>query len=165
MPFVSATRLKVKSIFNLIPFMLANEASVKQLKKTPGFLSGKELVDKGLTFWTLTIWEDDAKMKEFRNSIAHRKAMQKLPFWCSEASYFHWTQEQEILPEWTIASLKLIQEGKITKVRKPSSRQITNSFPPIKWRKLERNFKPITQHGGSGKLLRESRNKARNYND
>lgn len=142
MPFVSITRLKVKSIWYLIPFMKANEASAKQLVITPGFLSGKELVDKGLTFWTLTIWDDDAKMKSFRNSEAHRKAMQKLPFWCSEASYFHWLQDEPFLPNWHTASLKLIQEGKITKVRNPSAKQLSNQFPPIKWTKLERVFKP-----------------------
>jgi heme-degrading monooxygenase HmoA len=142
MPFVSITRLKVKSILYLISFMRANEASAKELAASAGFLGGKELVDKGFTFWTLTIWEDQAKMKAFRNSVAHRNAMQKLPVWCSEAAYFHWTQEQAILPEWDIASVKLIGEGTVTKVRNPSSRQVANSFPPIKWLKFERVFKP-----------------------
>jgi hypothetical protein len=32
-------------------------------------------------------------MKMFRNGEAHRKAMQKLPFWCDEAAYTHWQQE------------------------------------------------------------------------
>jgi hypothetical protein len=143
MPFVSITRLKVKSILYLISFMRANEASVKQLQITPGFLSGKELVDKGLTFWTLTIWEDGDKMKTFRNSVAHRNAMQKLPFWCSEASYFHWTEESGVMPDWATASAKLMEEGKITKVRNPTSNQLSNSFPPIKWNKMERVFRSV----------------------
>lgn len=91
MPFVSITRLKVKSIFKLISFLNANESSVKQLISTHRFIKGKELVDKHLTFWTLTMWEKDTDMHAFRNSAAHKKAMQKLPYWCSEASYFHWT--------------------------------------------------------------------------
>jgi hypothetical protein len=122
--------------------MRANESSVKQLVSTSGLIQGKELLDKGLTFWTLTIWDDDTKMKEFRNSVAHRQAMQKLPIWCNEASYFHWTQEQSIIPDWHTASARLIQEGKISKVRQPSARQIANSFPPVQWTKLERVFKP-----------------------
>jgi heme-degrading monooxygenase HmoA len=88
MPFISITRLRIHSIFILPKFMLANEASVKQLRKIDGFLKGKELIDKGLTFWTLTMWRDEIAMKAFRNSIPHRKAMQKLPSWCCEASYF-----------------------------------------------------------------------------
>ena len=142
MPFVSITRLKVRSIFYLIAFMRANEASVKQLVTTPGFLAGKELTDKGLKFWTLTIWQDDSSMKEFRNSVPHRKAMQKLPFWCSEASYFHWTQEEASLPGWNIAAERLIKEGRLTKLRKPSARQLANDFPRIKWLKFERALRP-----------------------
>ncbi len=142
MPFVSITRLKVKSFFYLLPFMRANERSAKQLVKTAGLLQGKELIDKGLTFWTLTLWSDDGQMKAFRNSNAHRQAMQKLPYCCSEASYFHWNQEEFTLPDWTTASEKLIGKGKITKVRNPSPRQITNNFAPIKWTKFERIFSP-----------------------
>jgi deoxyribodipyrimidine photolyase len=140
MPFISVTRLRVRSVFNLLKFILTNEASVKQLYKTKGFLGGKELIDKHLTFWTLTMWTDDTSMREFRNSLPHRKAMQKLPFWCCEASYFHWTQEETLLPSWDAASQKLFQQGKLTKVRKPSANQLKHSFPLIKWKKLERVF-------------------------
>ena len=140
MPFISITRLRVRSIFTLPQFMLANEASVKQLKKINGFLAGKELVDKHLTFWTLTIWKDEISMKEFRNSVPHRKSMQKLPSWCCEASYFHWIQDEEKLPSWETASQRLLKEGKLTKVRKPSANQEKNNFPSIQWKRLERNF-------------------------
>ena len=145
MVFISITRLKVKSVFFLFQFMRANEASVKQLVKTSGFLAGKENMDKHLTFWTLTMWKDDACMKDFRNSVPHRKAMQKLPYWCNEASYFHWTQEEDVLPAWPQASERLLLEGKITKVRKPTTRQTANKFPSIKWTKFERVFTPLPQ--------------------
>lgn len=141
MPFISITRLKVKSLFYLIPFLRANETSAKQLVKVSGFIAGKELIDKSLTFWTLTIWDSDSNMREFRNSSSHKKAMQKLPYWCSEASYFHWTQESPNLPDWKAASTRLLREGKLTKVRQPTSRQLSNNFPSIKWTRLERIFK------------------------
>ena len=142
MVFISITRLKVRSVLYILHFILANKASVKELTKTKGFLGGKELVDKNLTFWTLTMWESDGCMKTFRNSTSHRKAMQKLPLWCSEASYFHWMQAEEILPAFKIAAEKLLKDGKLTKVRNPSTRQVSNSFPQIQWSKLERNFRP-----------------------
>lgn len=141
MPFVSVTRLRVKSIFYLIPFMRANEASVKELKASFGLLEGKELIDKNLTFWTMTIWEDEASMKTFRGSLAHRNAMQKLPNWCNEASYHHWIQEDNGCPTWNKASEKLFKEGKLSKVRNPSKAQAANEFPPIKWTKSERVLK------------------------
>ena len=146
MPFVSITRLKVKSIIYLYSFIRANENSVKQISSIPGFISGKELIDKNLTFWTLTIWKDEVSMRQFRNSIPHKTAMQKLPYWCSEASYFHWTKEDEELPDWKNASTRLINEGFLTKVRSPTKRQQANSFPPIKWTRFERVFQSKKSH-------------------
>lgn len=141
MPFVSVTRLRVKSIFFLIPFMGANEASVKELKESKGLIKGKELIDKHLTFWTITIWENEASMKDFRGSPSHRKAMQQLPEWCSEASYHHWAQDENEFPSWTIIAEKLYSEGKLSKVRNPSQAQVTNQFPTIRWTKTERILK------------------------
>lgn len=141
MPFVSVTRLRVKSIFFLIHFMRANEASVKEIKVSKGLLKGKEIIDKKLTFWTVTIWENEESMKKFRGSIAHRNAMQQLPIWCNEASYHHWTQEDIEFPSWDTISKKLFSEGRLSKVRNPSNAQIENRFPPIKWTKTERRLK------------------------
>ena len=141
MPFVSVTRLRVKSLFFLIPFMRANEASVKEIKVSKGLLKGKELIDKKLTFWTVTIWENEESMKKFRGSIAHRNAMQQLPVWCNEASYHHWIQEDYELPSWDVISKKLFSEGRLSKVRNPSKAQIENHFPLIKWTKTERRLK------------------------
>jgi len=144
MPFISVTRLKVKSVFLLPQFLKANSAAVKQLKVIPGFLGGKELIDKGLVFWTLTMWDDDSSMKSFRNNGAHKTNMQQLPYWCSEASYVHWVQQEAILPDWKTASEKLLLEGKLTKVRNPSANQLENKFPQIKWSRLENNIKPVS---------------------
>lgn len=141
MTFISITRLKLKSLLYLPQFMMANEASARELVKIKGFLKGKELIDKNLTFWTLTMWADDTSMKQFRNSASHRKAMQNLPTWCHEASYFHWSQADTDFPGWDLASGRLINEGKITKVRNPTANHLANKFPGIKWRKLERVFK------------------------
>lgn len=121
--------------------MRANEASVKELKNAEGLIKGVELIDKKLTFWTLTIWEDEASMKGFRGSPSHRNAMQHLPNWCNEASYHHWMQEGMELPDWQTVSEKLFMEGKLSKVRNPSKAQIANQFPSIKWTKTERKLK------------------------
>jgi len=141
MPFISVTRLRVKSLFFLFSFIRANEASVKELKSSSGLLMGKELIDKILTFWTITLWEDEDSMKKFIGSLSHRNAMQHLPKWCNEASYHHWFQEESECPNWTTISDKLYSEGKLSKVRNPSNAQITNQFPPILWTKSERRLK------------------------
>ena len=145
MYFVSATRLRVKSFWHLLKFFSANEASLKELIKTNGFLGGKELVDKNLTFWTLTVWKSDADMKTFRNSVPHRKAMQNLPDWCDEASYIHWTQDTPTLPDWKSVYNTMIKDGKTTKVKNPSMNQINKNYPLIKWTKTERILSSCTK--------------------
>lgn len=141
MVFISATRLRVRSVIYLPAFMRANNASVKELLKTKGLIAGKELIDKGLTFWTVTLWAADADMKSFRSSDAHRKAMQRLPDWCNEASYVHWQQEDAVVPAWNTIHEKMVTEGKMSKVRNPSARQTEKLFPSPRWSKTERVFK------------------------
>ena len=126
----------------MLAFISANEASIKQLRLTPGFVCGKELMDKGFTFWTLTIWEKDADMNRFRNSEPHRKAMQHLSGWCNEATYVHWLQDELLLPDWNHVYERMINEGIVTKVRNPSARHLYKSFPVIKWTRTERKYKP-----------------------
>lgn len=138
--FVSVTRLRVKSFWYLPAFFIANERSVKELIHTAGFAGGKELIDKKLTFWTVTIWKDMEAMKTFRNSEAHRKAMQKLPVWCDEASYTHWTQNDDQMPVWATIHLKMVDEGKLTKVKQPSAQQLSKQFPAPALTKSERVF-------------------------
>jgi len=123
-------------------------------------MGGKELIDKGLLFWTLTMWEQGADMKSFRNSIPHRNAMRKLPDWCSEATFAHWLQEEPVLPgwsneatvvhglpeelelpDWNIVHEKIVTEGIISKVRMPTERHLLKAFPPLQWTRLERVFK------------------------
>ena len=141
MLYVSVTRLRVKSIFFLIPFMRANELSVRELKVSKGLLKGKELIDKRLTFWTITIWENEESMKRFKASLSHRNAMKYLPKWCDEASYHHWIQEENEFPTWTTISEKLFTEGKLSILKNPSTAQNSNTFPSIKWTKTERLLK------------------------
>jgi len=122
-------------------FLLANESIVRSLKKIGGFVAGKELVDKGFTFWTVTLWESDQAMKSFRNSDPHKKAMRKLPDWCDEAAYAHWLQEDKVIPAWDLVYKKLMTDGKTTKVKRPSMREPGMRYPAPVWKRTERQFK------------------------
>jgi len=145
MVFISLTRLKVRSLFFLPAFFRANEAAVKELIKTKGFITGVELIDKGPVFWTITCWNGETDMKSFRNGPAHRKAMQKLPDWCCEATYTHWLQEDvPTTIDWKLMHEKIVQDGKLTKVRKPTQNHPTKEFPVIKWLRLQRPLKALS---------------------
>ncbi len=141
MYFVSLTRLRVRSWIYLPRFLLANEASVKSIKQIKGFVSGKELVDKGLVFWTVTLWDSMEAMKQFRNNDPHKTAMRKLPVWCDEGSYAHWTQDDSSIPDWQTLHQKMITIGKLTKVKNASPRQEGMNYPSPARTKSERNFK------------------------
>ena len=142
MYFISITRLRLKSIFVLPAFLSSNGGIAKQLKISDGFIAGKELVDAGLVFWTITIWSGDADMKKFRNSVPHRKAMQKLPDWCCEATYAHWLQETSEMPTWEAIHERMIRYGVVSKVRKPTERHATKAFPLPRWRRIENVMTP-----------------------
>lgn len=141
MYFISVTRLRVRSFIFLPKFFYENEASIRAIKKIESFLSGKELVDKNLTFWTVTLWKSDQAMKVFRNNNPHKRVMRKLPDWCDEASYAHWIQDEPVIPGWDIIYQKLLTEGKTTKVKFPSAQQAAMDYPSPFWRKIERPFK------------------------
>ncbi len=51
---VSVTRLRVRSLRFLPMFLVANERSVAQLRRTRSFREGQQLVDQWLTFWTVS---------------------------------------------------------------------------------------------------------------
>jgi hypothetical protein len=127
--FVSVTRLRIRSIFFLPKFFIYNQRTVAQIVEAEGFVTGMLHVDRKLAFWTTTIWESDAAMRAYRNGGAHRAAMPKLSSWCDEASVAHWEQGEPILPSLNEARRRMLEEGRFTKVEKPSADQTAGIIP------------------------------------
>jgi hypothetical protein len=118
--FVSVTRLHVRSFLHVLPFLWNSLSIVRQARRAPGFLRGKLMGDGGKSGWTVTGWVDEASMKAFRNSGAHRRAMPKLFEWGDESSYAHWEQDSAELPDKKEAHRRIRDEGRLSKVRRPS---------------------------------------------
>ena len=59
------------------------------MKQESAFIKGKLFVDRHLTFWTLTAWQNEKDMRTYRNSGAHLKVMPKLLHGCDEATVAH----------------------------------------------------------------------------
>jgi heme-degrading monooxygenase HmoA len=79
MPFVSITRLRLRS-WRFVPgFLWHALLSGRQARSAPGNLAALTLRDANLTFWTCTVWQDEAAMRAFMTSGAHRDAMSRLP--------------------------------------------------------------------------------------
>jgi hypothetical protein len=121
MAFVSVTRLRVRSIWFLLPFTLATRRSRHQLVKAPGFIEGRLTIEFPFAFWTMTSWKSQEDMRRFRNAPPHLEAMRRLPHWCDEASYVHWQQRETQLPPIDDAYLLLRNQGSTSKVTHPTA--------------------------------------------
>ncbi len=97
--FISITRLRLRLWFFLPSFFIASSGIVKQAKEAAGFVEGATFLDRKLTFWTVTLWREDAAMKAFRGQGAHKESMPKFANWCDEGSVAHWESEEGLLPD------------------------------------------------------------------
>jgi hypothetical protein len=127
--FVAVTRLRLRSIRFLLPFLLRTWMSARQAARTPGFLGGSVFKD-GLTFWTATLWHDANAMRAYRAAGAHGHAMPKLKEWCDEAAVAHWIQGGFELPSWDEAHSRMVSEGRSSPVQHPSAAHERLSFGP-----------------------------------
>jgi hypothetical protein len=116
--------------------------SIRQAERSRGFLGGRTLVNPKNVYWTLTAWEGEGAMNEFRTTAAHRIAMPKLLDFCDEASVAHWTQETAELPSWPEAHRRMAAEGRSSKVNHPSPDHAANQFSPPVASRLQKILKP-----------------------
>ncbi len=113
-------------------FLWSTFLSQRQVSRSPGFFGGRLLIDSGLTFWTLTVWDNEQSMKKFRGSGAHARVMSRLPKWCDEAAYSHWLLEGDSgdpVPTWEQAYRRLLAEGRLSRVEHPSRNHLDHRFP------------------------------------
>jgi heme-degrading monooxygenase HmoA len=124
----SVTRLRVRSGRFLPSFLWRTFQSQRQLKRAPGFLGGRILIDSGLTFWTLTTWQNEESMRKFRSAGPHARVMPRLAEWCNEATYAHWIQSGDPIPTWQDAYERLSADGRLSRVLHPSKAHSDRQF-------------------------------------
>ncbi|HEV2705994.1 MAG TPA: antibiotic biosynthesis monooxygenase [Pyrinomonadaceae bacterium] len=132
MALISITRLRIRAWRFLPAFLVYSLLSARQSKRAPGNLGLMLLRDANRAFWTATAWRDEAAMRAFMMSGAHRRAMPKLLDWCDEAALVHWTQETHDLPDWQEAHRRMLADGRRSKVRHPSPAHTAYDIPPPK---------------------------------
>jgi len=121
MPFVSITRLRVRSWSFLPAFLVQSLRIARQAARADGNLAVKLLRDRRSTFWTCTSWSSEASMRAFMLAKPHGPTMRSLLHWCDEAALAHWTQASAELPSWEEAHKRIQQEGRPSKVNHPSA--------------------------------------------
>ncbi len=128
MAFVSITRLRIRSVWFMPPFLLQTQRAIGQARSASGFIDGSLLRDRDRTFWTMTLWQQQRDMRAYIASGPHLSAMPKLLNWCDEACIVHWTQDGEALPGWPVAAERMRSEGRPSKVHRPSPAHRDLSF-------------------------------------
>jgi hypothetical protein len=129
MPFVSVTRLRVRSWRYLPGFLWHAFLSQRQAQSAQGNLAVELLNDANMTFWTRTVWRNQSDMRAFMGADPHRKAMPHLISWCNEAAIAHWQQDSVEPPSWPEAHRRLQQEGRRSRVAYPSEAQTRFEIP------------------------------------
>jgi len=132
MPFISVTRLRVRSWRFLPTFFLYASRATRQASAAPGFLGGALLPDRRGTFWTLTVWNRQEDMRAYVVSGAHKTVMPKLMHWCDEASIANWEQAEAIVPSWPEAETRMRQLGRPSKVSHPTTGHSTMAFASLR---------------------------------
>ena len=123
MPFVSVSRLRVRSWRYLSRFVIQSLRAARQAKFADGSLAVSVLRDADRAFWTRTVWRDEAAMRSFMRSGVHRRIMARLPEWCDEAALAHWVQDDNEPASGAEAHRRLQKEGRRSRVDHPSDAQ------------------------------------------
>jgi Domain of unknown function (DUF3291) len=120
---VSVTRLRLRSWRFLLPFAWDARQARLQAERSAGCRGALVRKTQGLAFWTLTYWDDEASLRQFMLKGPHRKAMPKLAKWCDESAVTHWQHDAAELPGWDIATARLAEHGRLSRVDHPSDLQ------------------------------------------
>lgn len=129
MPFVSITRLRVRSWSYFPAFLVQTLRISRQAVRADGNLAVRLLRDHRNAFWTGTSWSSEGSMKAFMHAKPHGPTMRSLLRWCDEAALVHWTQDGAELPSWEDAHKRIQQEGRPSKVKHPSAAHTAHMIP------------------------------------
>jgi len=69
--------------------------------------------------------------------------MPKLLDWCDEASVAHWIQPTTELPTWLEAHRRMVAEGRLSKVSRPSPAQLSKEIPAPRPSRIEKTVSPV----------------------
>jgi len=128
---VVVTRLRLCDPQHRKQFLQAAAAAIRQANSSPGILGTGVLPEAGDVYWTRTVWSDRASVVAFTTAEPHRSMMGSLDEWCDEASFVEWEQPTPLIPEWQVASERLVRDGRSAALSRPSADHQARSFPAI----------------------------------
>ena len=128
---VSVTRVRLRSIRYLLPFLWNTRRTAREARNTPGNRGVRLRRTPGLNFWTLSGWDSAESMETFRKSSGHAAAMRGLRNWCDEAAFATAKTRGTELPDWAMAEEVLEGLGRLSLADLPSPEEAAASTVPI----------------------------------
>jgi hypothetical protein len=125
---LSLTRLRLGRWRDLPKFLEMSRLCVEQAAADASCCGGASYAGPGLCFWTATLWRDEASLRSYLGSGAHREAMPLLAQWCTEAAVAHFGGDR--LPEKSEIAALLGPRAKFSTVRAPSPLQQSKVLSP-----------------------------------
>lgn len=135
MPLVSITRLRVRSGRYLPAFFFAALRSAFQARRAKDNLAVTILREAHNTYWTRSLWANEAAMTSFMLSGVHRTVMPKLLKWCDEASVARWTQDSPQQPTWDEVHQRMQRDGRTSRVNHPSEAHRRFHIPALEMKR------------------------------
>ena len=124
MPFISITRLRIRSV-RFLPALRCTRCERCARQKRRRLSRRALLPDRSWTFWTMTAWDTAESMRRYMTAGDHKAAMPRLLDWCDEASAVHWEQAQPELPSWTEADRKMRSRTRLQSTQsEPATRKL-----------------------------------------
>jgi hypothetical protein len=121
--FVSLTRVRLRSPYLLLPWMLHSARAMRSMHMAPGRIVTATRKTRGLAFWCLTVWKSEAAMRAHRTGGAALFDLERLRYWCDEAASVTWRQDTAELPPWDEAEERLRSSAQLHRVEHPSPAQ------------------------------------------
>ncbi len=103
----SITKIKLKNILKLPKFFFISSKIFKQARSAQGN-KGMRSRSTGLTFYTLTLWDDEKSMMDFMLSGPHKEAMKIIRNFSSDYGSSRWNSTD--MPSWDDALSKLASD-------------------------------------------------------
>jgi hypothetical protein len=146
MAFASFTRLRVRAWYYLPAFLVHAERSGRQAQRANDYRGGALSADFArLTFWTLTLWSNEAAMRAYRIAEPHKSVMRRIR-WCDEAAVAHREQPTEQLPGDDDVLQFMREHGRVVKVPYPSSEHAAGlTVPDGRPPRFARPLRPVTR--------------------
>ena len=104
---IVATELHVRSFWYFFEFAKLSVRSMNQAKKSAGCIYASASNKGWRIGYTLTVWENKEAMLQFRNTGAHKEAMQKIRKLSNQYKTLVW--EAETVSTWKEAKSRLAE--------------------------------------------------------